>query len=176
MWCGPGRWEDSSGDWGRRETIDGRGPDAPETRIGDAERNATTEALTEHYAAGRLDSNELEDRMEEVNTARYQRDLDHALRDLPRLRAPRTARRDRAAGVGAGLGAGMAGVAGMLLPLLAVMAVISWFALIGPGFFGFLFFFWFGLPLLGRIAGGGRRGWGPPHGGHRGPRQHYRHV
>lgn len=52
-------------------------------RIGDREREAATERLTAHAAAGRLSVEELEERLEQVQAARVGRDLERIEADLP---------------------------------------------------------------------------------------------
>lgn len=59
-------------------------------RIGDAERSQACDELAAHYAAGRLDREELEERMELAVGARTQYDLMGLVGDLPPLSAPRT--------------------------------------------------------------------------------------
>ena len=53
------------------------------TRIGDAERERAVAAIGEHYAAGRLDHDDLEERMEAAWRARTQADLAVLFTDLP---------------------------------------------------------------------------------------------
>jgi len=58
-------------------------------RIGDAERDEVAAALREHYAAGRLTSEEFDERLEACLAARTAGDLQTLTLDLPRLgRAP----------------------------------------------------------------------------------------
>ncbi|MCD0452004.1 DUF1707 domain-containing protein [Actinocorallia sp. API 0066] len=64
----------------------GRQPSAPNAahlRIGDAERNAVAEALQNHYAEGRLEPEELDDRITRALAAKTQADLAGVLDDLP---------------------------------------------------------------------------------------------
>jgi hypothetical protein len=63
----------------------------PEPRIGDVERAAAADALGEHYAAGRLTREELDQRMEEVWTAKTDSDLAPLFADLPLPGGSRTA-------------------------------------------------------------------------------------
>jgi len=53
-------------------------------RIGFAERDAAVKELGDHYAAGRLELAEFEERMERANVARTQAELDALFTDLPR--------------------------------------------------------------------------------------------
>jgi Flp pilus assembly protein TadB len=55
----------------------------PQLRIGDAERTQVTEALQQHYAEGRLDSDELEERLDATLAAKTQADLREITKDLP---------------------------------------------------------------------------------------------
>ena len=57
-----------------------------EVRASDAERDSCVRALRHHYAAGRLDSDELEQRLELATRARTRGELRGLLRDLPRSR------------------------------------------------------------------------------------------
>ncbi|MBW8482289.1 DUF1707 SHOCT-like domain-containing protein [Actinomadura parmotrematis] len=52
-------------------------------RIGDAERDAVATALHDHFAQGRLDQAELDERLDAVLAAKTRRDLAAVVRDLP---------------------------------------------------------------------------------------------
>ncbi|GGQ44489.1 hypothetical protein BKA00_003216 [Actinomadura coerulea] len=54
-----------------------------EIRVGDAERDAVMVALHDHFAEGRLDRIELDERLESVLAARTRGDLRALVRDLP---------------------------------------------------------------------------------------------
>jgi hypothetical protein len=54
-----------------------------DTRASDAERDTVAETLREHAAAGRLDPDELEDRLERAFAARTRADLAPLVADLP---------------------------------------------------------------------------------------------
>ncbi|MFG2002789.1 DUF1707 domain-containing protein [Spirillospora sp. NPDC048911] len=54
-----------------------------EIRIGDAERDAVTSALHDHFAAGRLDQDELDERLDAALAAKTRGDLGEIVRDLP---------------------------------------------------------------------------------------------
>jgi hypothetical protein len=75
---------------GRRPVRDG------ELRVSDAERRAVAEALSAHYAEGRLDENELNERLDAAMGAKTRDDLAPLLTDLPRLGVPEPARAPRA--------------------------------------------------------------------------------
>jgi Flp pilus assembly protein TadB len=65
-----------------------RGP----VRVGDAERERVVELLRQHAAAGRLEPDELEQRIESAYGARYGSDLQAVLEELPAERQPRRPR------------------------------------------------------------------------------------
>ncbi|GAA4375975.1 hypothetical protein GCM10023088_34160 [Actinomadura verrucosospora] len=54
-----------------------------EIRVGDAERDAVMVALHDHFAEGRLDRPELDERLESVLAAKTHGDLRALVRDLP---------------------------------------------------------------------------------------------
>jgi hypothetical protein len=58
-------------------------------RISDQERERAAQALREHFAAGRITEDELNDRVEAVYAARTQEQLGALLSDLPALPATR---------------------------------------------------------------------------------------
>jgi len=72
-------------------------PAEPELRASDAERERVVEALRHHATAGRLDADELEERLGAAYAARTRGDLIPITADLPALRreAPPTAPRAR---------------------------------------------------------------------------------
>jgi hypothetical protein len=57
---------------------------SPELRIADADRDRTVEQLRAAAAEGRLDPDELEERVSKALTARTQGELDALLADLPK--------------------------------------------------------------------------------------------
>ncbi len=57
----------------------------PTIRIGDAERNEVAEALSRHFADGRLDQTELQERLDRATSAKTRGDLTGLLHDLPDL-------------------------------------------------------------------------------------------
>jgi len=63
----------------------------PELRIGDAERDAAISALGEHFAAGRLNHQEYDERTSAAWTARTAADLTALFVDLPAPHPPTTA-------------------------------------------------------------------------------------
>jgi hypothetical protein len=67
--------------------------DAGDIRASDAEREQTAEALREHYAAGRLDAQELSERLHGVYEAKTVAELASLSTDLPSLPISPSARR-----------------------------------------------------------------------------------
>jgi len=61
-----------------------RRPDTrPELRVGTAERSEVADALSQHFAEGRLDTVEFNERSEQAMTAKTRADLSTLLTDLP---------------------------------------------------------------------------------------------
>ena len=67
----------------------------PELRISDADREAAIASLGEHYAAGRLDKDEFDERSDAVWTAKTGADLAPLFADLGPLHSPEPDRRPR---------------------------------------------------------------------------------
>ena len=65
-----------------------------EIRIGDTERDAVMVALHDHFAQGRLDNAELDERLEATLTAKTQGELRTIVRDLPGDSGLKPERRD----------------------------------------------------------------------------------
>jgi hypothetical protein len=124
------------------QTHDTRDPryrsSARNMRASHADRDAMAEVLREHYAAGRLDAQEFEERIERCLTAKHLGELDDLLIDLPREPAPESPRGPARYGYGPGWGPAF------IVPLVVAVIVAS--ALIGGHFFGILFllFLFFG--------------------------------
>jgi hypothetical protein len=57
-------------------------------RVSDADRDAALAELSQHYQAGRITTEELDDRTTQILAARTGEDLQVQLRDLPDLTAP----------------------------------------------------------------------------------------
>ncbi len=89
-----------------------------QVRIGDAEREAAVSALGDHYAAGRLDLDEYDERTSRAFAARVQADLWPLFRDLPAQPPPRNSR-----GSSRSRGRRGPGFAVILLVVLAVVAL-----------------------------------------------------
>jgi hypothetical protein len=64
----------------------------PHLRVGNAEREQAVQVLGEHFAQGRLDPQEFEDRTTAAYSARTAGDLDALFTDLPRLAPPEPTR------------------------------------------------------------------------------------
>jgi hypothetical protein len=62
-------------------------------RVSDEERERSVDTLRDHYADGRLSSDELEERVERAYQARTRGELDALMRDLPSGRGRRTRER-----------------------------------------------------------------------------------
>lgn len=127
-------------------------------RVGDVERDDAAHALGEHYAVGRLDRAEYDERLEAVFSARTQGDLMAVFRDLPQSRpalAPRPA---------------PPAPRGPHVPFLPVMLLLVGVSVLA----GAAWVFWIGLGglLLARKAAHDRRrrarqasgSWRPPRG------------
>ena len=73
-------------------------PDSrPQTRLSDTDRDRAAADLSEHYAEGRLDTEEHAERLDAIWTARTRADLDPIFEDLPQ-RAPERPARGRRRG------------------------------------------------------------------------------
>jgi hypothetical protein len=63
-------------------------PAAAPVRIGDAERDRAVALLGDHFAAGRLDREELDERIDQAMQARFSTDLRQLFVDLPGAEGP----------------------------------------------------------------------------------------
>ncbi|GAA3567880.1 hypothetical protein GCM10022197_25080 [Microlunatus spumicola] len=95
-------------------------PPTQPVRIGDAERDEALDKLGDHFAAGRLTREELDERTEQAMGARFDRDLEALFRDLPERPRTVVVRRTRPQTPAVLPTALMA-----LLPLLLLAAVAS---------------------------------------------------
>ena len=134
--------------------MNGSPSDVPSVRIGTAEREAAASSLSEHFAAGRLDQDELEERLDRAYAAKTAADLEPLFQDLPRPAPPvRATEPDRSAASGRS-----AGRSALLFALLAFAVV--WMVLVRfPPFFL--------IPLVWIFVARGHRGrrggpWGAP--------------
>ncbi len=69
-----------------------RGLAQPQVRASDEDRDRTTRALRDHYAAGRITHDEFEERIDRAHAARTRRELTRLTADLPADRVGRAAR------------------------------------------------------------------------------------
>jgi hypothetical protein len=69
--------------WVREVWLSSARPPAQPVRIGDAERDEALDKLGDHFAAGRLTREELDERTEKAMGARFDSDLQALFRDLP---------------------------------------------------------------------------------------------
>jgi hypothetical protein len=76
----------------RSRGVSGGGP-LGNMRASDADREAMAETLRRHYAAGRLDAEEFDERIGRCYTAKRLSELDELLADLPREPAPQPEQR-----------------------------------------------------------------------------------
>ena len=74
------------------ERLAAAAPASAAVRVGDADRERVVELLRTHAADGRLDTQELEERLERAYAARYGSDLQAVLAELPPEPAPRAPR------------------------------------------------------------------------------------
>ena len=79
----------------RTAAVERRPPADPGLRASDADREATVRDLRDHGAAGRLDVDELEERVAAAYAARTRGELDPLLADLPAARRAPAAPRHR---------------------------------------------------------------------------------
>lgn len=158
----------------------------PKIRASDADRDRTAAALREHMAAGRLTTEEFDERLDKVYAAKTVGELNDLMADLPRtdLGQPADASLQHAGGGPPGQRSGgpieargsrfspaWRAALGSWLGLTLLFFVI-WLA---SGMTGGLWFLWvpaiLGVLLLGRWISGA-----PPHSGRRPdrPRRHHR--
>lgn len=136
--CHPVRHQRFERDLREREAF---APDLPagDLRIGDADRERAAELLRLHTAAGRVTTDELEERLDRVYAARTGRELRAPLSDLPAEPAARPARGRRELPVS---------------PLMPAAAVLIAVALLTHAW-GVLFLLW---PLAMFLGHGGHHG------------------
>ncbi len=126
-------------------------------RVGDAERYQAATALGDHFATGRLDQQEFDDRVQAAYGARTRVDLQRLFSDLPEPAPFRVApTRVDVAGSAPPLPRRRPVIVPLLPVLLVLLIVAS--AVTRVPLFPFFFIFWM-------VAGFGRRAW-------RGPRRY----
>jgi hypothetical protein len=132
----------------------------PQMKASDADRDQVVAALSEHFQAGRLTSEELDERTGHALAARTLNELDDLMTDLPAPQRARQAQAPAAASYGPG--------SHRLVPIVPVLAAVAVLVLVlgaGGGYHGWSV--WWVIPialLVARRLAGGR-------GGARGPRR-----
>jgi len=132
-------------------------------RVGDTDRKAVVDELQRHYIEGRLNSEELSERVGQALSARTFGDLAQLLSDLPTLDNPELP------DMHAELGAPnqdewrthlSAPPIGLILMLIGLVVMLMVFAMPGMrfGFFPWPLLIW-GFFFIGRPHRGGRRRW-----------------
>ena len=121
-------------------------PSDEHLRVSDADRQAVTDRLSQHFADGRLDQAEFDDRVERAMSAKTRGDLTGLFTDLPEAGAPAVTGHPRRRHHPV-----------LLLVLFVVLASAAghllWWTVV-PGFW--LAFVVVAVLLLGRTAGRGR--------------------
>jgi uncharacterized membrane protein len=92
-------------------------------RLSDAERQTAVDQLGEQFAVGRLTREEFDERSDAVWSAKSQGDLLPVFADLP-AQAPRVASGPQRGGPG-GVGVGLPRLRRLLVPLFAVLLVLT---------------------------------------------------
>lgn len=126
-------------------------------RASDAEREKVAEEMREHYALGRLDSTELDERLSAAYGARTRAELDVLRHDLPLLPASRAQSRAEQAERRAELARRLAQRTGGALVPFAVCTVV-WLA---SGASGSFWPIWVALVALVPLLANGWRLFGP---------------
>ena len=121
-------------------------------RVSDQERERAAEEIRQHFAAGRLDEDELNERVSAAYTAKTNGELAVLRADLPKLPATRSEMKLELASRRGELTRRLLQQTGASLAPFAICTVI-WAASGASGFFWPVFVLWFGvMPLL-------RNGW-----------------
>ena len=123
----------------------------PRMRIADSDRERAMADLAGHYAEGRLDHEEYDERLDAIWTARTRADLALLFSDLPRLPAPLPPRPKPAAP--------RRSSAGQRVPLLPVLAALIVLSLLAEAPFWLLVF-----PLMFMRSRHHGASCAPPHG------------
>ena len=100
----------------------GRAPS--DLRVSDAERQAVADQLSQHFADGRLDQAEFDERLSQAMSAKTYHDLDGLLTDLPSTEASGGAGLPPAGGRVTGRAAGSVPQRRVARPLLLIVAAI----------------------------------------------------
>jgi hypothetical protein len=132
-------------------------PATPPTpiRIGDTERDEAVSALGDHFAAGRLSREELDERIDQAVQAKFSTDLEPLFADLPKAAAEPIR-----SGPGAGRTQRAPSPLFLLFPLMVIGLVVTAIAINAPWLvWGLVWFF-----VLSRFWG---RRWAGHHPAHR---------
>lgn len=108
-----------------------------EPRIGDTERDVASARLGDHYATGRLEHEEYDERLDAIFSARTRADLDQVFWDLPRAVPPAVPPRP-VPGTRRGMPRWVPMVVIALLIAVAVVKAAPWVLLIAACWFLFL--------------------------------------
>jgi len=132
-------------------------------RVGDADRKAVVDELQHHYIEGRLNSEELSERVGQALNARTFADLSELLTDLPALPSPNQAEPQpelETYGQDQWRTHLAAPPIGVILMLIGLVVMLMIFAMPGMrfGFFPWPLLIW-GFFFIGRPYRGGRRRW-----------------
>jgi len=134
-------------------------------RVSDADRDRAIAELSEHYEAGRLTTEEFEDRTGRALQARTTADLADLFTDLPRRQAPLTGAASASSATPGAAGTAPASPAGAwpgrvsVVPV-AILAVVAVLALVGGHSFHIAWVPVVAIIVVRLLAGGrGRRRW-----------------
>jgi hypothetical protein len=97
----------------------------PDLRVGDAERESTATALREHYAQGRLSTDELNERLDAAFSATTHGQLERVTDDLPHIQPAPAAAPPPAAVPQRRTGAAVARAVTALVTVAALLAVVA---------------------------------------------------
>jgi hypothetical protein len=130
----------------------------PRLRIADSDRERAMADLAMHYADGRLDHEEYDERLDAIWTARTRADLALLFNDLPRPQAPQPSRAPARTPRPAG--------SRFRLPLLPVIAVLVVLSVLTEVPFWLLVFplLWFRMRRHGAASPHRSHSHAPPHG------------
>jgi hypothetical protein len=130
-------------------------------RVSDADRDRAIAELSEHYQAGRLTTEEFEDRTGRALQARTTADLADLFTDLPRRQAPTTGAASGAAGPGAACtaptGPTRAWPARVPVAPVTILAVIAVLALLSGHLFHIVWVPVVAIIVVRLLAGGRNR-------------------
>jgi hypothetical protein len=102
----------------------GPGRPSSDLRVSDADRQAVADQLSKHFADGRLDQAEFDERLSQAMGAKTYRDLDGLLTDLPSTEASGGAGLPPAGGRVTGRAAGSVPQRRVARPLLLIVAAV----------------------------------------------------